>query len=119
MTIPLIQTKEIIGYSKALFISTWDYEKDTCFFKYWGSGIADYYGLDATGKYFSESSLGENTQLFIDFHKEIIDEKKIGYLSGTLDWREKEYRKWDQITMPLMRGGEVNETLTFLMFHRD
>ena len=117
MTVPLIQTTEIFKYSKSLFITIWDDKKKALMIKYWGSGLVNYYGQDVTGKCYTESRLGDNSQIFIGFHKEIIDKKNIGYLSGSLDWRDKVYRKWDQVTMPLMRDGDVNETLTYLVFH--
>lgn len=116
MTIEAIQSSKVFFFSKSLIILKWDEEKQDFLTKFWGSEIARRYGMDLTGSYGKEADENEYTQAFTKAHYEAMTERTNVYLSGTTPWRDKEYMNWDEVIMPLKRNGEVNETLTYVVF---
>jgi hypothetical protein len=51
-----VQSKELFKYSNSLMIAEFDFEKDDFKFRFCGSNITEYYAMNITGKYISETT---------------------------------------------------------------
>ena len=101
----------------SVFILKWNTVEKDFEYRYWGSTVAQAYGLDLTGKHLRKGHPHVFTEKFISAHFEAMTEKKRIFLGGSLDWLQKDHRTWDQITIPLERRGSINETLSFIQFN--
>jgi len=109
-----VQSKELFKYSNSLMIAEFDFEKDDFKFRFCGSNITEYYAMNITGKYISETTDEKFSVHFIQNYKDIMREKKNIFYYGTLQPRGKDYIDWYQVSMPLERNGKVNEVISFV-----
>ena len=83
---------------------------------YWGTKLTTVYGIEMTAKYVLEIEPEETKNIFVNAHFEAMTEKKVVYMGGTFDWRDRAYQGWCQATIPLSRNGATGETLSYLTF---
>ena len=116
LTVVMLQTPPLIRFSDRLIILEWDPARHDFYYRYWGSQLTSIYGLELTGKYIADGEHRDTENPFIEAHLEVIREGRPVYLGGTIDWRDKEFQRWNQVSLPLERNGRVNETVTFVTF---
>jgi len=112
-----LRSVEILAMIDSIFILKWDENEGDFQYRYWGTSVANAYGLDLTGKHLRKGHPHAFTEKFIEAHYEAMTQKKRVFLGGSLDWRQKDHRTWDQVTMPLARGDKVDETLSYIRFN--
>jgi len=112
-----IKSTRFLSFLDSIFILRWDKKEADFKYHYWGSRVARAYDAEPTGMHLRSGPQHEFTEKFIAMHLEAMTEKKRIFLGGNLDWLDKEFRTWDQVTMPLERDGIINETLTYIQFN--
>ena len=106
-----IQTPSFIKFWEYLIILRHEEDVNDFRFVLHGSSAVALYGMDCTGKLMSEVGLGEAYQEKYQADMRVLNEKTRIYASGTLFWRNKDYKEWYRVKMPLRRKGRVNEVL--------
>ncbi|MCC3862574.1 PAS domain-containing protein [Pseudemcibacter aquimaris] len=116
LSVQYVQTYDLIKYSKWLIISEYDDEKNDFKFRYSGSKVCSFYGMEITGKYISETASEDNIEPLINIYKDIIKTRNTVYLSGTLKPRGKAFIDWHMVSQPLIRNDQINEVIGFVIF---
>jgi len=107
---------KLLSFAPSLIILRWDEKVGDFHYRLWGTELTKMYGLELTGKYIADGDHAETEKPFIEAHLEAIRDGKLIHLGGTIHWRDKDYRKWNQVIMPLLRDDSIRETLTFVTF---
>lgn len=111
------KSEAFYDFWESCLILEWHESKHDFRYVYWGPRLTQLYGLDLKGKYIADGDHKETENPFIEAHLESMREHKRIYLGGTIDWRNKGFRKWNQVIQPLRRNGAINETLTYVTFN--
>jgi len=77
---------------------------DDARYRIWGSGLAEIFGHDATGKLLSEAGLDYTDYERQQFRK-FIKERKLVRCGGRLDWQNKHYKHITFLRLPLSEDG--------------
>ncbi len=116
MSIEDIAQAPLIPYAEELVVVHWDHARQDFHYRLWGSSMVEHYGMELSGKYFSDGEYADHKDPFVALHLEAMQKRKLVYISGEIDWRERAHKGWNQVTMPLRRGGEVTDTLSYIHF---
>jgi hypothetical protein len=73
----------------------------------WGSELTKYYGKDLTGNQPKHEDLGDAFETLSWYHYRAIKGKQVSFLSGTLGWENKDYVKWHQIFVPMLKNNHI------------
>jgi len=116
MSVSAFNSVLYIPFLPTSIILKWKQAKQDFRYVYWGKVLTAVYGLELTGKYIADGQHADTENPFILAHLESMQKKRNIYLGGTIDWRAKKYRTWNQVILPFERDGTVSETLTFVTF---
>ena len=82
----------------------------------YGTKLVASYGVDVTGTTVRGGTHAAAAEAFFAYYLEALRERKPVYLSGTIDWKDRDHVKWNQVILPMKRGEVVNEVVSLLCF---
>ena len=82
---------------------------------FWGGNLTNEYGKELTGKKMSEGEFDYAEEELINLTDRIIKTQEIVFTSGTLDWKNKDHRKWHMVSLPLVHKNNENEAMSFVV----
>jgi hypothetical protein len=88
-------------------------------FKYifYGTNLVANFGSERTGSKVSELNNPIRRRELSDALMEVLNTKRTIYARGDLLIDGKGYHQWQQVKMPLLRGREMNEVISFIIFN--
>ncbi len=108
MDIEDVHKQEFSPFAKRMIIVR--REGDDFRYIFWGSKVVDIYGAEISQKTLLELGVGEEIESkFLDFYNHILETNEPQFISGDLDWVERDYRLWYMVMMPLSRKNVINE----------
>lgn len=107
-----LKDSAFMKFWKNIIIYRYDEDIDDLVVVMFGSYISKMHEADFTGKTLSEMGFGEKYDYTFALNMKIINGERRVYANGNLYWKEREYRKWYLVKMPLQRDGKVNEVLS-------
>ena len=86
-------------------------------YRVFGSHVADWNERDLTGLLLDHAALGDAAPMFLDAYERVCREKTPSAFRGSLFWQDRQYQRFEQVTLPLSRDGiDVDKILCAVAF---
>ena len=113
---PMVREPEFIKFWDSMMIARLNDAGDDFLYVLYGTRLVASYGVDVTGTTIRGGIHADAAEAFFAYYLEALSEKKPVYLSGTIDWKDRDHVKWCQVILPMKRGEVVNEVVSLLCF---
>jgi hypothetical protein len=109
-----LKQKDFVKYWPSMSIHR--YEDGDFTYIFYGTQLVQNIGTERTGdKVLALTNHNFKRELF-DNLLDVLTTKKVMFLIGSLEGNDRGYIKWQQVKVPLRRGGEINEVLSLFSF---
>ena len=115
-TFPMMREPEFMKFWDSMMIARLNEAGDDFLYVLYGTKLVASYGADVTGTTIRGGAHIDAAEAFFAYFLDALRERKPLYLSGTIDWKDRDHIKWCQVILPMKRGDAVNEIVSLLCF---
>ena len=93
-------------YWSSFCITEFDEDMQAWKVTFWGTNLLQNYGAELTGRYFDVEEFGESRDEIVEDFFDAKNNDRTSYASGTIEWKNEEYKTWHRVVMPMIKSGK-------------